>query len=243
MKAMVPGIHSVPPGESAREPAGEVPAGISTVASLNEATRLRIYDHVCVRAEPVSRDDVAEALGIPLRTAAFHLDRLAQEGLVVVSFGRRTGRSGPGAGRPSKLYLRSAREVSVTLPPRRYDLAGSLLAGALVEAERSGQAPCGVLRRRARALGQALVGEQPDEGSTSALMSLLESHGYEPRVESPDILLNNCPFHALAQEHTDLICGMNLHLLEGVLDGFGIPGLRACLDPKPSRCCVRLPLG
>ena len=101
------------------------------MASLDEPTRRRVYDHVCAHALPVSRDDVADALGVPRRTAAFHLDRLAELGLLSVSFARRSGRSGPGAARPSRLYQRSAGEVSVSLPPRQYDLAGSLLAGAV----------------------------------------------------------------------------------------------------------------
>jgi predicted ArsR family transcriptional regulator len=210
------------------------------VASLNEPTRLRIYDYVRVRAEPVSRDDVADALGVPRQTAAFHLDRLAEGGLLVISFGRRSGRSGPGAGRPAKLYQRSTRQVSVSLPPRGYDLAGRLLAGAFVEAEQSGEAPRDVLGRRARALGRTLAGELSGQDPTSSLMSLLESHGYEPQTEGAGIALHNCPFHALAQEHAELTCGMNLHLLEGVLEGLGNPGLQAFLDPQPSRCCVRM---
>jgi predicted ArsR family transcriptional regulator len=213
---------------------------VAAVASLDEPTRRRIYDHLRAHPAPVSREDVADALGIPRRTAAFHLDRLAEQGLLAVSFGRRSGRSGPGAGRPAKLYARSTREVSVSLPPRHYDLAGSLLAGSLVEAEECGEAPRDVLGRRARDRGRALAREQSGEGATADLMALLEHHGYEPRVEGADVALHNCPFHAMAQEHAELVCGMNLHLLEGVLDGLGTRGLHARLDPRPSRCCVRL---
>jgi predicted ArsR family transcriptional regulator len=213
---------------------------VAAVASLGEPIRRRIYDHISAQSIPVSRDDVAGSLDIPRQTAAFHLDRLAEQGLLAVSFARRSGRSGPGAGRPAKLYERSARQVSVSLPPRHYDLAGGLLAGALVEAEQTGEAPRDVLGRRADALGRALAVERPDEAVTGALLRLLENHGYEPQVEGADIALHNCPFHSLAREHTELVCGMNLHLLEGVLAGLGRTGLRACLDPKPSRCCVRL---
>jgi predicted ArsR family transcriptional regulator len=210
------------------------------VACLDEPTRRRIYDHVGVHTGPVSRDDVADALGIPRRTAAFHLDRLAEQGLLAVSFARRSGRSGPGAGRPAKLYERSAREVSVSLPARHYDLAGRLLAGAVAEAQHSGEGPREVLDRRARDFGEALARDRSGEDQETVLMDLLEDHGYEPQVAGADIVLHNCPFHAMAQEHTELVCGMNLHLLEGVLDGLGTSGLHARLDPGPSRCCVRL---
>ena len=210
--------------EAAKAGAAESASAVAAVASLDEPTRRRIYDHVRAHAVPLSRDDVADALQITRQSAAFHLDRLAEQGLLGVTFARRSGRSGPGAGRPAKLYERSAGEVSVTLPPRHYDLVGRLLAGALIEAEESGRPPREVLDRRARDFGQAMAGDQ----------------GYEPQVGAGCITLRNCPFHGLAQEHTELVCGMNLHLLEGVLAGLGNTGMSASLDPAPSRCCVRL---
>ncbi len=237
---MKPEMHEVTSDEAVAESSGEASADVTAVASLDEPTRRRIYDHVRSHALPVSRDDVASALGVPRRTAAFHLDRLSELGLLSFSFARRSGRNGPGAGRPAKLYQRSAREVSVSLPPRHYDLAGRLLAGAVVQAQRSGEPPREVLDRRARDVGRALAREQSGQGDTGILMNLLEVHGFEPQLANGDVVLHNCPFHALAQEHTELICGMNLHLLEGVLEGLGQTGLRAYLDPGPPRCCVRM---
>jgi predicted ArsR family transcriptional regulator len=255
---MTPGRHLPGAGqatsrsaaEATAEATAEACADVAAVASLDEPTRRRIYDYVVDHEAAVSREDLAAALGVPLRTAAFHLDRLADLGLLSISFARRTGRSGPGAGRPAKLYQRSAREVSVSLPPRQYDLAGQLLAGAVTQAQQSGEPPREVLDRQARDFGQAMVRdefgeqhvEQSGQGDTALLISLLEDHGYEPRFAGSDIVMRNCPFHTLAQEHAELVCGMNLHLLEGVLEGLGRTGLRARLDPGPSRCCVRLEL-
>jgi predicted ArsR family transcriptional regulator len=250
-----PETRSVHSDRTVRRSADEPSADVAAVASLDEPTRRRIYNHVSAHASPLSRDDVAQALGIRGRTAAFHLDRLADLGLLSVSSARRSGRSGPGAGRPAKLYQRSADEVSVSLPPRQYDLAGSLLAGAIEQAQESGQPPRQVLEQRARdfgrdmALEQSPLGEQPghegDSGvpehrDTDALMSLLAAHGFEPELTGHGVVLHNCPFHALAKVHTQLICGMNLHLLDGVLEGLGRTGLRAYLDPAPTRCCVRM---
>lgn len=215
------------------------------MAALDEPTRRRLYDHVARQPEPVSRDDAATALEVPRSTAAFHLDRLADEGLLDVVFERRTGRSGPGAGRPSKLYRRSEREVSVSLPGRRYDLAGQLLADALEEAEASGSSPLGVLERRAHEVGREIgsatrVAELQDGDPLRAVLTALEERGYEPRIEAGDVVLANCPFHALAEQHTALVCGMNLNLLDGLVGEVEEARLCARLDPASGRCCVVL---
>jgi predicted ArsR family transcriptional regulator len=216
---------------------------VTAVAALAEPTRRRLYEHVVRQPGPVSRDEAAAAVEVPRATAAFHLDRLVADGLLEVVFERRTGRTGPGAGRPAKLYRRSSSGVAVSLPERRYDLAGDLLAEAVTEAQASGEQPTTALDRvaytRGREIaGQAGPGEEPDR--RAAVLAVLEEHGFEPRLEDGVIALANCPFHALASTHTDLVCGMNLRLLEGLVDGVGASGLTAELAPAPGRCCVRL---
>lgn len=214
------------------------------VAALEEPTRRRLYDHVVRQAGLVTRDEAASALGLPRTTAAFHLDRLVDEGLLEVVYQRRTGRSGPGAGRPSKLYRRSGRHVAVSLPEHRYDLAGRLLAAAIEDAERMGGSPRAALDRRARQLGTELAASAREIFDESAhpgeVMRLLEEQGFEPRIDENAIVLGNCPFHTLAKEHTDLVCRMNLCILDGLLAGLGTTDLQAHLDPRPGRCCVRL---
>jgi predicted ArsR family transcriptional regulator len=214
---------------------------VSALAALDEPTRRRLYDHVARQPGPVSRDEAAAALDVRRATAAFHLDRLVDQGLLDVVFERRNGRSGPGAGRPPKLYRRSACEVAVSLPERHYELAGQLLAAALEEADRSGDSPRAALGRRAYEMGQDLAETaDPTFDPWAAALALLEGQGYEPRIEGGGVALVNCPFHRLAREHTDLVCGMNLRLIDGVLDGIGSTGLTARLHPTPARCCVRL---
>ncbi|WP_449064801.1 helix-turn-helix domain-containing protein [Planomonospora algeriensis] len=141
-------------------------ARISAVAALDEPTRRQVYEHVTGEREPVSRDEVAAALGLPRTTAAFHLERLAGQGLLDVVFERRTGRTGPGAGRPAKLYRRPACDIAISLPERHYDLAGLLLADALVEAEHSGGTPRAALDRRAT--GWASSSARPRAPPTTA---------------------------------------------------------------------------
>jgi len=207
-------------------------AAVDAVASLAEPTRRRVYELVARARRGLTRDDVTEATGLPRTTAAFHLDRLVEEGLLSVGFERRTGRTGPGAGRPSKVYSRSDASVAVSLPPRQYDLAAELLAAAVEDADATGQPVRTCLERRAYAAGHALG--RPD------VASALADSGYEPYAQGDAIALANCPFHAVAGRHTDLVCGMNLHLVEGLLDAAGAAGLQARLDPSPGHCCVRI---
>lgn len=207
---------------------------LAAVAALDEPTRRRLYEYVVRQPAPVSRDDVAEALGVARPTVAFHLDRLVAEQLLAVGHERRSGRSGPGAGRPAKLYRRSDRHVSVSLPERQYELAGQLLADAVEEADETGCSPREILGRRARERGAELAAGAP------GVLETLEEHGFEPRVQGGEVLLANCPFQRLARTHTRLVCEMNLGLVEGMLTGAGESGLRARLDPLPGFCCVRL---
>ncbi|MFI6476858.1 helix-turn-helix transcriptional regulator [Nonomuraea sp. NPDC050663] len=211
---------------------------IAALAALDEPTRRELYDFVVRQHGPVSRDEAAEALGLPRSTVVFHLDRLAAQGLLEVVHERRSGRSGPGAGRPSKLYRRSSRSIAVSLPGREYELAGQLLAAAVQEADDTGVSPRVVLERLAGELGRDLGRAARSDHATA--VEVLERHGFEPRADGSTIILGNCPFHALAQQHTALVCGMNLCLLSGLLDGIGDTGLTARLQPEAGHCCVRL---
>jgi predicted ArsR family transcriptional regulator len=219
---------------------------IAGVAVLEEPVRRRLYLYVAGRGAPVGRDEAARATGVSRALAAFHLDRLAAEGLLEVSFRRLSARRGPGAGRPAKLYRRSARQLTLSLPPRQYELAARMFAGAL---ERAGAPVAAALRADARRLGRGLGAEVRGRAGArasarrllAALEAALAEEGYEPaREKGGTIRLRNCPFHALATEHRALVCGMNLALLGGVVSGARARGVRAVLDPQPGLCCVKL---
>jgi predicted ArsR family transcriptional regulator len=132
----------------------------------------------------------------------------------------------------------------VSLPQRRYDLAGRLLSSAVEDAERSGNSPRETLAQRAYELGKEL-GETArsaagDRDTRDTAIQVLEAYGFEPRIDNGEVSLANCPFHALAQDYTELVCGMNLRLLDGLLEGLAHTGLTARLDPSPLHCCVRI---
>jgi predicted ArsR family transcriptional regulator len=148
---------------------------LDTVTALGDATRRGVYEHVSTRDAPVARDEVAAALGIGRTLAAYHLDRLAEAGLLEVSYRRRSGRSGPGAGRPAKLYGRAGAEVTVSFPPRDYGLAARLLADAAASDSE------GSTRRALRDAAERLGSELADESPGTPAEDRLAARGYEPR--------------------------------------------------------------
>lgn len=223
-------------------------AQVSGVAALHDPIRRALYQFVVSSAGAVSREQAAEGVGVQRALAAFHLDKLAEEGLLEFEFRRLTGRSGPGAGRPAKLYRRSERQIDVSLPPREYDVAAMLLAQAIDEAGAKGDVRS-ALGRVSFAFGERL-GTDADSRAGSrasnkkrrdALIEVLGEHGFEPHLVNGEVVLANCPFHALAQQFTDLVCGMNLHLMEGVRSKLSLQrdALQPRLEPEAGLCCVR----
>ncbi|WP_432986876.1 helix-turn-helix transcriptional regulator [Dactylosporangium sp. CA-233914] len=192
---------------------------LDALAVLADPRRRAVYEHVAAAGAALSRDQVAEALGIGRTLAAHHLDRLAEAGLLDVAFARLGGRSGPGAGRPAKLYRRSAAEHSVSLPPRGYRVLAEVFAEAVSEA---GVEPA--LYAAARRTGERLAGAGAEE--------TLRGLGYEPYADGDVWRLRNCPFDSVARTHPGVVCGANLALLAGALGG------RVRIDPRPDGCCV-----
>lgn len=209
---------------------------IDTVGILTDPVRRALYQFVVAQPEPVGREEAAEGAGVSRSLAAFHLDRLVTAGLLAVSFRRLTGRSGPGAGRPAKLYTRSAGEHSVSLPPRRYDLAAELLADGVEASKAARNAFAAAALERGRAIGATARRTRNPLADASAAVAAL---GYEPRIEGRSVVLANCPFHALAEQHVALVCGGNVALLAGVAEGLG-GAVDVALQPAPGRCCVIL---
>lgn len=209
---------------------------LAALGLLDEPVRRKLYDWVVAQPEPVGREQAAKAVGISRALATFHLDKLAEAGLLEASYRRLTGRVGPGAGRPARVYWRSAREFSVTVPERRYQRAADLFAAAL-ERIGGGRVP-EVLAETARAAGARLGRSVRRGAGRSALVRALESGGYEPITDTFGVVrLRNCPFDALAEAHRPLVCGTNLALARGIADGAGTD-LEPILDPQPGYCCV-----
>src|SRR6266480_2229583 len=222
---------------------------LASLSSLDDPLRRRLYEVVTSQPGPVSRDGAASAAGIGRALAVYHLDKLVESGLLTASYQRPPGRSGPGAGRPAKVYARADREFAVTVPPREYELAAQLLVQA-VEADPSDRSRA-ALAEAARRLGTELGSTfRPSPGEKDAagrdadgrhVKGVLTQQGYEPCGGDDGVIrLRNCPFHQLTKRHREVVCGMNLALVEGLVDGLGADGLRPVLDPQPGHCCVAI---
>ncbi|MCV7257495.1 helix-turn-helix transcriptional regulator [Mycobacterium shimoidei] len=203
---------------------------VAGLSSLDDPARRRLYEYVASRDKPVARDEAATAVGISRTLAAYHLDKLADAGILAVSYARPPGRSGPGAGRPTKRYTRTQQELSASVPPRNYGLLARLLAQA-VTADTSG-AVASAVAAAARKAGRTSAGD-------GGVIDSLCGSGYEPaRTAAGDIELRNCPFHQLMREYPELVCGLNLELIQGMLEARGERPSRAVLAPREDRCCV-----
>lgn len=198
-------------------------AQVNKVGVLADGTRRAVYELVADAGRPIGRDEVAQRLGAGRTLAAFHLDKLVEAGLLEVTYARLSTRTGPGAGRPAKLYQRSKAQIAVNLPPRSYVEAAALLAEAV---ERSG----------ADLTLHKLAEKRGREAESGDMLAVLREWGYEPVTGDDEVVLRNCPFHALAEEFPPLICGMNLALLTGLVKGQAHPQMR----PEKGRCCVVL---
>jgi predicted ArsR family transcriptional regulator len=221
-------------------------ADVEAVSLLAEPVRGALYAWVARAADAVSRDEAAAALGITRALAAFHLDRLAAAGLLATEYRRLSGRSGPGAGRPSKLYRPGPGEVAVSLPGRSYEVPARLFAETIEQLDVS--LPPQALSEAARATGLAIGGaargrvgrRRSQKRLREALLGVLAERGYRPRETSGEIRLGNCPFEALVNDHRPLVCGMNLSLVQGLISGLRDSSLTARLDPTPDLCCVAI---
>ena len=218
---------------------------VTGIGVLTDPIRRQLYRYVCSEAEPVSRDQAAEALGIARHQVKFHLDRLEAEGLLETDYVRLTGRAGPGAGRPAKRYRRGSGEFAVAVPAREYELAGDIMAEAITDAISNGTPIAEAVRQAAATHGRAIAGgavrpSHTTDDAVSRIVSLLSEHGYEPRRTGDTLALANCPFRALARTHTQLVCQINHALIAALVGSIAPDHVVAHLDPGENRCCVTL---
>jgi predicted ArsR family transcriptional regulator len=223
---------------------GGIDAQAERYTVLEDPQRRAIYLSVRQRHRPVTREEIAAATGVSRKLAAFHLERLLDAGLLRADYARPAGVGGPGAGRPPKRYQASGADITLEIPTRQYALAGRLLARAIDRSaggRSSRAAAMQVAADEGRRLGAAFADGRPGGGhSRDDVLDLLADVGFEPVVDGDEVVLANCPFHALAETSRDLVCGMNEALVRGMVEGMGVDELHARLSPEDGRCCIVL---
>jgi predicted ArsR family transcriptional regulator len=196
---------------------------LGAVAALHDPVRRALYEFVAAQGRAVGRNEAAEQVGISRTLAAFHLDKLAEVGLLEAGFMRLTeARPGPGGGRPAKVYRRGRTPRKVTLPERDYQELASLLAEVVHGLDADDRAV-------AAAAG---AGERLRE--PGGWLATLRARGYEPYESDGRVRLRNCPFQQVAEQQPLLVCSMNLALCQGIAG----EDATAELDPRPGECCV-----
>ena len=231
---------------------------LAAVALLAEPVRLELYRYVRGQHVPVGREEAARAVGISVKLAAFHLDRLVEAQMLDIGYRRLSGRTGPGAGRPAKVYTVSKRRFTVSLPRTGYSLAASIMASALsgLSGAPDGSDGADAVRQVARSTGQRLGldirrGARTNSARRRALFRSLEQLGYEPQQEDPQqensevssevsvrVSLRNCIFVDLTKDHRELVCGMNAALMHGLLEGADLPDLQVEGRSAEQGCCA-----
>ncbi|HEU5025373.1 MAG TPA: helix-turn-helix domain-containing protein [Spirillospora sp.] len=221
------------------------PTALEAVAILSDGLRRDMYAFIRAANGPVTRDEAAASVGISRKLAAFHLDKLVAAGLLRAGYANPSGVRR--VGRAPKVYEPSGMDVQVSVPQREH----GLLAGILLDAVRSQsagesgeQAALRAAAERGRTLGETESrpvrgGRLGAERALTRAADVLARHGFEPERESPARLrLRNCPFHPLAADDPDLVCGVNHAFLSGMVDGLGASSVQATLAPHDGYCCV-----
>lgn len=217
------------------------------MAALVDPVRRALYDYVRSQDHPVTREEAADAHAISRNLTAFHLDKLVDADLLRARY-ESPAHQPRGRGRTPKVYEPAEHGVNVTLPPRQYALAGEILADAVADDPANA---ADAARRHAfdhgRRVGQhELARSRRPAGAAAAADQLTAAHaaladlGFEPRSVEEVLSLRNCPFHALAVRQPELICGLNIAFVSGVLSGLGCGDLEADLRPQTDACCVSI---
>jgi len=214
---------------------------LAALAALTDGQRGRVFERIQASDE-CTVTEIATALSIGRTLVTFHLAKLVEVGLVeVVPAQKRLGVRG----RPSQSYRLTGREVTASVPNRRYDLLAGVLLDGVAEhqpGESAQDSADRVAYRRGKELAQQLT-ESRAVRSVAArlgrLEALLTSLGYVPRREDKTITVRNCPFDKFRPENTQQVCQVNLALAQGYVDGLGLSDrVTVELRPCPDSCCV-----
>ena len=196
----------------------------SLTSSLGDATRRGIYISVREAPEAVTAAQISELFEIHTNVARHHLDKLVADGYLQVTHRRRSGKQGPGAGRPAKHYEPTAKEVQVQFPARRFDLLAELLVRVVQRVAPDDAA------RIAEEVGYeygreiaAEIGLPRDAGFEVAVQAVARAmmgvgFDIEPGTDTQTLVTHFCPFGQTALDHPDIVCKLDQGIVKGLLE-------------------------
>lgn len=226
---------SSPPADAPEDPGlsdDEFSAAVTAITSaFGDSTRRDIYLFARDRSEKagevpglgVTAAEVADEFSLHANVARHHLDKLAAGGYLTVALARQES-----AGRPSKRYRAVALDNTLTFPPRRDALIGTLLARALE------RLPIDEARDLAEEVGfeyglHLAAQMSPSEGQRSrkaamaAVADALTAHGFAAHADARGgqltIVNEHCAFGAAAQEYPHVLCAVDRGMIRGMLAG------------------------
>ena len=193
-------------------------------ATLGDTTRRGIYISVREAAEPVTASQIADAFDIHTNVARHHLDRLVADGYLQVTHRRRSGKGGPGAGRPAKHYEATTKEVQVQFPARRYDLLAELLVRVVHRLAPEDAAT--IAEEIGREYGAELaneIGLPEDAGFGTAVQAVARAMmgvGFDTEAQADDRILVTrfCPFGETASNYPEIVCRIDQGIVKGLLE-------------------------
>jgi predicted ArsR family transcriptional regulator len=205
--------------------AAQFSAAVSAVTSaFGDPTRRDIYLFARESERGVTAAEVAEHFELHANVARHHLDKLAAGGYLEVHVERQEH---SGAGRPSKRYRASAKEMGLEFPARRDDLLVTLLGRALelVPADRAEEMAEQVGTDYGRSLAASMSpgdGHRSFQAALHAVADALTAHGFaahaDARPGSLAIVAEQCPFGDAAVQHP-VICAVDRGIVKGMLAG------------------------
>lgn len=226
-----------------------------TYEVLAVTSRALLLEQVRQHPEGVDTSTLAQATGLHPNTVRFHLDVLAEAGLVTVS--RDPSRK---PGRPRRLFSTarvpppaapSPPGTPVQASPDGHTLLAAVLARHLARISTDPGAAAEAAGRSWSTDRTAEDGKDPPRSGTepiTAVTALLDEIGFAPQtVRDRDgwrILLHRCPFHTMAAQHPEIVCRLHLGLLQGAVDRLGHDGGQVHLQPflAPGLCEAFVPL-
>jgi predicted ArsR family transcriptional regulator len=163
------------------------PPSVDPIAVLGDAELRATFLHVRGSDRAVTAAETGVALGVHRTVARWRLERLAGAGLVIPGFERRTGRTGPGAGRPAKTYAVAPETRQVEFPARRYDELLALMIAALPRRGRQRRlAEVGVRFGQGLARLAELRPARRPAAAAQRVGGALRTLGFQVTVESAD---------------------------------------------------------